>query len=472
MAEDKRDIENFFKRALDGYEGDIPFNEKHWNQMAEMLDAEMPVVSSPSTTYYYASNLISSIAASILILGLIWNFNIQKQNDIISNREIAGVQEEIVDPVEGPLSESQLSTSSSEALAPSAEALSDQVVEPVAEPSIEMVNAEAEVEEVSSSSNNADRPAAEPELSGSVTSTKDIESDLPVKADEGNRQLVLQDGPPPVINEPKEQREDIVSFDDEAMSSHRPVLTEVTAKPAGLSLVETRLPNSIEPIVVEKPLVEKVEEIIKDKSAASFPRFASTIVFSPDLSSNELGRYNKFGNEFGLLFEYRFTKRFSVELGGLLSSKNYEALASDYNPPAGFWMTATGGETPTSLTAVCRVVDIPINLKYRALEDANNVLAASAGVSSYFMLKEDYEFDMSWGPWSWGAEGENQHIFGVANVQLHYERKFGKLFAIEIAPYAKIPLTGYGHGRIKFHSLGTSIGIKRYFRIRSSKLLD
>lgn len=472
MAEDRRDIENFFKKALDGYEGDIPFNESHWNQMAEMLDAEMPVVSSPSATYYYGSNIVSSIAAGVLIFGFIWNYNVQKQNDIITNREIASAPEQVQDQTEVPISENQPLTEvveSTSAQISDSEGQSKSIAD--AEPEEEMVPEEKEASSIVSLGDEGSN--AEIEALGD-DQVADVE--LPQARESNTKAAIVDESTDDTSNSidvpPTEVASTAISADNDPVTTKALVLSDVQKKSAQVSYEESELPVSVQPHIVAKTFDQKVEEVIKAKADSYYPRFATTIVFSPDLSSNELGRYNKFGNEFGLLFEYRFTRRFSVEAGGLLSSKNYQALASDYKPPTGFWMTATGGEIPSSLTAVCRVVDIPINLKYRAVEDDKNVLAASAGVSSYFMLKEDYEFDMSWGAWAWEAEGVNQHIFGVANIQLHYERKLGKLFSIEVAPHAKIPLTGYGHGRIKFHSLGTSIGVKRYFRLRSSKIID
>jgi len=471
MAEDRRDIENFFKKALEGYEGDIPFNESHWNQMAEMLDAEMPVVSSPSATYYYGSNIISSIAAGVLIFGFIWNYNVQKQNSIITNREIASAPEQGQDQTEVPISENQPLTEvveNTSAQISDSEGQSKPVADAEAEE--EMVPEEKETSSIVSLGDEDSNAEIEAFEDNQVT---DVE--LPQARASNTKAAIVDDrtvGSNSIDVPPSEVPSTTISTDDDPATKKAITLSDVEKKSAQVSYEESELPASVQPYIVSKTFNQKVEEVIKAKADSYYPRFATTIVFSPDLSSNELGRYNKFGNEFGLLFEYRFNRRFSVEAGGLLSSKNYQALASDYKPPTGFWMTATGGEIPSSLTAVCRVVDIPINLKYRAIEDDKNVLAASAGVSSYFMLKEDYEFDMSWGAWAWEAEGVNQHIFGVANIQLHYERKLGKLFAIEVAPYAKIPLTGYGHGRIKFHSLGTSIGVKRYFRLRSSKIID
>jgi hypothetical protein len=66
-------------------------------------------------------------------------------------------------------------------------------------------------------------------------------------------------------------------------------------------------------------------------------------------------------------------------------------------------------------------------------------------------------------------KGNNQHVFGIWNIGLGYERKLGKKFAVQVEPYYRLPLVGIGEGNLDLKSMGVFFGIKYYPSNRSMK---
>ena len=434
--EKDRNIEDFFKKAFEGYQKDISFNEDHWFDMAKRLDKEMPVLNPPANPYYYGSNLLSIIAGAILLLGVVSNYNDQKQL-----RQIAARRSDMTVLPES--SDSKMTGLASEpgnlegTLENTTSARSDDPLVQDGEMPLEVLNRSdkeftAKNSERSSSDTNStllvlsETPANE---SREDTSQKTIQVD---KSNENSRLSTSEAGDFREL-----QGKGWVYIPDEVLMPGEIATHDYLGQQAAL------------------------ETVVKDKP--EYPKFAVAFAVSPDFSSNQLGNYNRFGSEIGLVFEYRFAPRLSLEVGGLLTSKRYSVDADAYETPMGFWREMTGGQSPSAVDARCRVIDVPINLRYRILENDLSSISASAGLSSYFMLQEDYDFQMPGWVWFWGIENENRHYLGTANLQVYYERKLSRYFSIEASPFVKLPLTGYGHGNIKFHSLGAFLSLKRYF---------
>ena len=130
--------------------------------------------------------------------------------------------------------------------------------------------------------------------------------------------------------------------------------------------------------------------------------------------------------------------------------------------PAGFW---PGGDEPDQINADCKVIDIPINLRYLAIEGRQTDVFVSAGVSSYLMLTERYNYDYD-DPWAvgnqWVSEfkNENQHYFGVYNLSFGIARRVSKNISIEVEPYLKNSFGGVGWGQVQLKSTGALFHLK------------
>jgi hypothetical protein len=168
------------------------------------------------------------------------------------------------------------------------------------------------------------------------------------------------------------------------------------------------------------------------------------------------------GTNLGLTLERRLGSRWSIQTGVVYATKKYKAKGEDYHPPEGFWGY---GDIPEETDAKCDVIDIPINLRYYFKPGAHHQFYASTGLSSYFMLTEDYHYHYeSYGNShkvdSWSVKNENQHFFGIYNLSVGYQRKLGKQWYLEIEPFIKVPLSGVGFGEVDLWSTGSMFSLK------------
>ncbi|OEK03004.1 hypothetical protein BFP97_16395 [Roseivirga sp. 4D4] len=196
-------------------------------------------------------------------------------------------------------------------------------------------------------------------------------------------------------------------------------------------------------------------------SLQAFKRWSFGALVSLDLSATGLEGFTDPGTMIGLLAEYRFSRNWSIQSGLSYSVKNYSALGEEYDTS-----TWPGGRSDNLVSALarCLVIDIPINVRRYFAAKNGNQWFISTGLSTYLMLREDYEYEYTrpspnWAP-NGQVRGENNHFFGIANFSVGYETPINKKLGLAIEPFMKLPLTGIGQGRVKFLSFGANVAIK------------
>jgi hypothetical protein len=143
----------------------------------------------------------------------------------------------------------------------------------------------------------------------------------------------------------------------------------------------------VPPLAVPEKEKKPVEPVAKPKPPAG--RLSAGVMVSPDLSSIGLrGRLTP-GTNVGVQLEYRLTNRFRVGVGAIHSVKLYSAGVEDYKVPYGFW---TYGVAPSGIDANCKVLDLPVHLRFDAVRRARYNVFVSTGLSSYIMLSERYGY--------------------------------------------------------------------------------
>ncbi|OKS87164.1 hypothetical protein [Mucilaginibacter polytrichastri] len=184
-----------------------------------------------------------------------------------------------------------------------------------------------------------------------------------------------------------------------------------------------------------------------------------SILTAPDV--NGVGSsfsQGQLGTTSGLMLSVGLTHRLTVSMGAMYSKKPYMASFSQYNTTFQF------KDNPTNVYADCRVLDIPINIDYRLYSKGRNLFAVGTGISSYFMLRENYHFDYTGtpGPSDYNISNQNQHIFGVLNINATYQRRINEKFGLNVQPYMKLPLTNIGYGKVDLQSTGVAVGVSWY----------
>lgn len=161
--------------------------------------------------------------------------------------------------------------------------------------------------------------------------------------------------------------------------------------------------------------------------------------------------------------EYQFLKKWSVLSGVNYTVKDYQTNAEDYTVKPGFW---TNGIKPSSISAKCNVLEIPLNIRYyfNAQNSSRNSFFLTAGASSYLMATERYDFvydiDDPTLKQGWNGKWENIHYFSALHFSAGYQKSLHRNCSVLMEPYVDLPLNGIGFGQIDLVSFGLSLQFK------------
>lgn len=191
------------------------------------------------------------------------------------------------------------------------------------------------------------------------------------------------------------------------------------------------------------------------------PGFYGGLVLGPDLSTVKYQEIKNTGFSVGLLAGYQFNYRWAVEAGVLYNRKKYYT--------DGKYFDKTGANIPSYvnldyLDGACEMFEVPITVRYN-FSRKENTFFATAGATTYFMNKEDYEYG-AWAGGSWYQgyktyKNSGNRIFSNLQFSAGYNYKFSKKLSLRIEPYIKVPVSKIGIGNLPITSTGIYFGIMR-----------
>ncbi|MBS1528918.1 MAG: hypothetical protein JSU01_01315 [Bacteroidetes bacterium] len=186
------------------------------------------------------------------------------------------------------------------------------------------------------------------------------------------------------------------------------------------------------------------------------PIFAVTAIASSDMNGTSPLNSGRLGGNLGALFSVSSGK-WTFSTGGMYSIKPYQESFADYHTQYHF-QTA-----PTSVGANCRMIDIPLNVNYQVYRKGINKFTVGTGLSSYIILREDYNFNYTnpyaYGPAGYSVVNRNRNIMSILNLDVTYERQINSRFGLVLQPYYKLPLTDVGASQVKLQSTGIAVGL-------------
>ncbi len=257
-------------------------------------------------------------------------------------------------------------------------------------------------------------------------------------------------------------------------SGATPTPIQVVPEPAASGIqnqqtADQQAPNSSQTpanaSIQETPVKPVQEADINADPAQKKPRISSRPLISlafnmaPDVSGVNTLKNGKIGVTAGAGLSLNIAKAFSVSTGINYSQKVYSTPFSNYKPVSSYQFPVQ----PSNVDANCAVIDIPVGLNYTLLDKGKDRFSLGAGVSSYFMLNEKYNFSYqsayARAPRRYRVDNENQHILGVANFSASYERKLPNGTRLGINPYVKLPLTDIGYGNVRLKSAGVALSL-------------
>jgi hypothetical protein len=182
---------------------------------------------------------------------------------------------------------------------------------------------------------------------------------------------------------------------------------------------------------------------------------AIRLLVAPDLSMAGFARPDGISTNAGIELSYQLTPRWRLATGVIKARKVYGARPKDYGNQA-YWKNRT---LPDDINAVCRVLDVPLNIGYQLVTRGRSAFTLSTGLSSYWMLTEDYHYhyqNPAGYPYSrtWKVRNENRHLFSIYNLSGLYSHQLTPAMSWGIEPFVKVPLVGVGGGKIKLSSAG------------------
>ncbi|MES3018092.1 MAG: hypothetical protein V4721_09945 [Bacteroidota bacterium] len=208
------------------------------------------------------------------------------------------------------------------------------------------------------------------------------------------------------------------------------------------------------------------------KSSVLPGKWALSLALSPDVNSVKGIDNGQMGMSLGMGVSYRVGKALSLSTGVYYSKKLYSADKTSYKAvekPFATWTSYS-----KQIDADCRVIDVPLNISMRLSNKTQNKLYATAGMSSYIMLSEKYEFVYNnpspaypTGRREYTVRNENKHLLSVVNLGLALERPLSNQVSLVVQPYAKLPLTGIGQGETDLKSFG--LGFKLNYSLKKKK---
>lgn len=203
-------------------------------------------------------------------------------------------------------------------------------------------------------------------------------------------------------------------------------------------------------------------ENIEKESKGSF-----SIIAALDMTGVKGASEQKISENVGLLYTYPLNKKISLSTGVMYSWKKYNSPYNLYNPKVPY----VGNPQPNHVQAVCDILSVPIAINYHLISKKSYDVVLTSGLSSFFMLKENYSFlysGVGFDPYNveYTIKGKNNHFFGAADFSISINKTVNNKFSMGIRPFYQIPLTGFGYGRTQLQSKGVAIsfGLNRLSR--------
>ena len=188
------------------------------------------------------------------------------------------------------------------------------------------------------------------------------------------------------------------------------------------------------------------------------------VIGGVDATTVRFQKIEDVGFDYGLLLGYRFNNEWSVEAGVFMDNKNYYTDGRYYNT-SGIYLPPN--TKITEVSGICRMLELPLSVKYNFSSSHKRSWFATAGVSSYIMKEEDYEYVYYYGNSGTSSthyksyKNSSKNFFSVLQVTGGYTHRIGKIGDLRIEPYLKVPVAQMGYGKLHLLSTGLHIGITR-----------
>lgn len=246
---------------------------------------------------------------------------------------------------------------------------------------------------------------------------------------------------------------------DENFTNHQPGIKDNNN--TSLDSGNTQGKTVTNKIPKKEPLTDTTKAtVIKSKDSKKEKAILAGLTGGFDYSTVRFTYGDKTGYNIGAIAGYQFNKHWSVITGAIFTRKNYHLKGSDYHPPK---HSVASYLNIQSVKGYCNMWEVPLLARYTFSKQSHNNYFISAGISSYFMKQQKYNYDYITNGVSYDTtyayNNTYNHVFSILHLSAGLEKKLGKHTGLLIEPYAKIPLGGVGYGNIRLSSFGINFSI-------------
>ncbi len=189
------------------------------------------------------------------------------------------------------------------------------------------------------------------------------------------------------------------------------------------------------------------------------PQYAISVLASPNVNGvNSAFQRGKIGGSIVGTFSATFAQKWTISTGIGYSITPYLSSFSDYHTNYHF------ATSPSSVYANCRILDVPLNVNYQIYANKGNRITLGTGLSSYFILCEDYKFNYDngyagKGPNTFRVVNKNKNILSILNIDITYTHQLNSKIGLTVQPYLKKPLVNVCESQVRLQTTGVAVGL-------------
>ena len=207
------------------------------------------------------------------------------------------------------------------------------------------------------------------------------------------------------------------------------------------------------------------EKTASNIQVAKRKKFYVGLMGGLDATTIKFQKVEDAGFNFGLLLGYQFNKKWSIESGAYLEKKYYYSDGKYFNTSKLYMPSNARIE---DLSGNCKMIEVPVAAKYNFSTRKQSSWFGVVGLSSYFMLQENYTYNYYYGatgpvPHKKEYKDGSTHIFSNLSISGGYTHRLGNFADVRIEPYLKLPISGMGIGSLPFFSTGLQVGVTKKF---------
>ena len=294
---------------------------------------------------------------------------------------------------------------------------------------------------------------------GSIAKGPSVSRPVTSKASEARLPLVIAGG---ITSAHTEKQNGVTALD-----GNEPVLSVISgaiseSDSAGIITAQSRETTALPEIDSVSMDVAGTKTPDPKKSTTFKRRFFVSMVAGPDISTVKFQKFSEVGLQAGVLLGYAVSNRLAIEAGALWGRKNYNSDGRHFNKNKLYLPPNT---RLVALNGYCRMIELPVTLRYSFSAGKKQSFFAAAGASSYLMQSENYDYDYLYLSSGYVAryhktyKNESRNWAGVMQLSAGFLYKLGGIGQLRVEPYYAVPLKGIGYGELPLSSFGLRVGI-------------